>query len=538
MHGRYFLWFAMGAAMVGLFGAGAYAQRGVWEPMPPEENSSMLPEENPYTLPEARPDVRSPAPIDLQQPSGPEGMGDVSSPEGPTSMSGMEGSGGASGVEGSGIPPARLIAADKPGAPAPSAEDRLKKLEEELQKLKDKEAAAQKKAAGAPSVKVNGRLFLDWAMFGQGAASRANYGDVQDGVAFRTARIGVSGEAFHVIDYKIEMDFADTDQGNGGKLIQSTAFKDVYIGINELPLLGHVRMGHFKEPFSLEELTSARFITFMQRALPSAFVPARKIGVMAFDTYLDERGTWAIGAFTSELENGSEPPLWRDDDGGVAMTARVTFLPWYDEASDGRGLLHTGLAYSYRNIADGNVRFQSRNESFLGPTIVDTGQITGVPELQMLGVEGAWVYGPLSVQAEYFNVWVPRSRIGTAYLNGAYVYVSYFLTGEHRPYDRKKGVFDRVRPFTNFFRVRASDGVQTGWGAWEVAYRYSCIDLVDLGAGVNGGIADDHTLGLNWYLNPYTRLMFNYVLAKSTDRYGIDPITDMSTFQIRAQIDF
>jgi phosphate-selective porin OprO/OprP len=161
-----------------------------------------------------------------------------------------------------------------------------------------------------------------------------------------------------------------------------------------------------------------------------------------------------------------------------------------------------------------------------------------VPEVQMLGVEGAWVYGPLSVQAEYFNVWVPRSRIGTAYLNGAYVYVSYFLTGEHRPYDRKKGVFDRVRPFTNFFRVRASDGVQTGWGAWEVAYRYSCIDLVDLGAGVNGGIADDHTLGLNWYLNPYTRLMFNYVLAKSTDRYGIDPITDMSTFQIRAQIDF
>lgn len=505
MHGRKCFWLAMGAAILMLGGAWAYAQQDAWESMPPEDPSYQVPQENPYTIP--------PAPVEAAS-EGPIGA--------PSSLQS----------------PARLIGADKPAAPAPSAEDRLKKLEEELQKLKDKEAAAQKKAAGAPSVKVGGRIFMDWAMFGQGAASRANYGDVQDGVAFRTARIGVHGEAFHVIDYKIEMDFSDTDQGNGGKLIQSTAFKDVYIGINELPLLGHLRMGYFKEPFSLEEMTSARFITFMERALPSAFVPARRIGVMAFDTYLDERGTWAIGAFTSELANGSEPPLWRDDDGGVAMTARLTFLPWYDEASDGRGLLHTGLAYSYRNIADGNVRFQSRNESSLGPTIVDTGQITGVPETQMLGVEGAWVYGPLSVQAEYFNVWVPRSRIGTAYLNGAYVYVSYFLTGEHRPYDRKKGAFDRVRPFTNFFRVRASDGVQTGWGAWEVAYRYSCIDLVDLDAGVNGGIADDHTLGLNWYLNPYTRLMFNYVLAKSTDRYGIDPLTDMSTFQIRAQIDF
>ncbi len=512
LYGRICCWVVVGSAVVGLLGAWAYGQQGVWEPMAPEDGSEMPPQDNPYLIPEPTTEVRSWEPTEAQPMSG---------------------------AEFSAVPPGRLIAADKAAAPAPSAEDRLKKLEEELQKLKDKEAAAQKKAAGAPSIKVNGRLFIDWAMFGQGAASRANYGDIEDGVHFRAARIGVSGDAFHVIDYKIEMGFEDTDRGDGGKLIQSTSFKDVYISVNELPLLGHVRFGHFKEPFGLERLTSARFISFMERSLPTnAFTPDRKIGIMAFDNYLDQRGTWAIGAFTSELENDSEPPIWQDDDGGVAMTARLTFLPWYDEASDGRGLLHTGLGYTYRNIADGNVRFRSRNESSLGPYIVDSGQISLVPEVQMLDIEGALVYGPLSVQAEYFNVWVPRSGVGTAYLNGAYVYVSYFLTGEHRPYDRHRGVFDRVRPFTNFFRVRASDGVQTGWGAWEVAYRYSWIDLVDLGAGVNGGIADDHSLGLNWYLNPYTRVMFNYVLAKSTDRYGIDPLTDMSTFQIRAQIDF
>ncbi len=499
MHGRIRLRLAIGAAILTLGGRGAYAQVDSWENLPPVESSYPIVQE---MVPEAE-----------YIPSQEEGR--------------------------SSLPPARLISADKPGPGTPSTEERLQKLEEELQKFREKEDAAKKKAASLPSVKVSGWIIFDWAMFGQGEASRANYGDIEDGVEFRSARIGVQGEAFEIMDYKVEVDFADTDQGKDGKIIQSTAFKDVYLGINQLPLLGHIRLGHFKEPFSLEELTSLRYITFMERSLATAtFAPARRLGVMAFDTYWTERGTWAIGAFTSELENGSEPPLWQDDDGGVAMTARLTFLPWYDEASDGRGLLHTGIAYTYRNIADDTARFRSRNESFLGPYVVDTGDITHVPEVQMLGVEGAWVYGPLSVQAEYFNVWVPRTGMETAYLNGTYVYVSYFLTGEHRPYDRSRGAFTRVRPFTNFFRVRASDGIQTGWGAWEVAYRYSCIDLVDQEAGVNGGIADDHSVGLNWYLNPYTRLMFNYVFARSTERYGIDPLTDMSTFQMRAQIDF
>ena len=60
-----------------------------------------------------------------------------------------------------------------------------------------------------------------------------------------------------------------------------------------------------------------------------------------------------------------------------------------------------------------------------------------------------------------------------------YAYVSYFLTGENRPYDRKLGVFDRVRPYEDFFRVRTDDGsIETGWGAWELAYRFSYIDIL------------------------------------------------------------
>ncbi len=69
------------------------------------------------------------------------------------------------------------------------------------------------------------------------------------------------------------------------------------------------------------------------------------MGVMAYDCSENERMTWAIGAFASE--QGDAPPETSEDHAGTALTMCTTFLPWYDEATEGRGLLHTGVAYSY-----------------------------------------------------------------------------------------------------------------------------------------------------------------------------------------------
>lgn len=201
--------------------------------------------------------------------------------------------------------PARLVSTGTP-APATDLQARVAELEARLDAIAKKETAQKEKAAGHPSVKAGGRIILDYGLFGQGPASRAVYGDVQDGVEFRRARIFLSGEGFHVIEYKMEFDFVDTDTGFGGpgppaygKTIQSTSFKDVYLAVKELPYVGHVRVGHFKEPFGLEYFTSANYITFMERSMgdEGAFVPGRRIGVMAYDTYAGENGTWAIGAF-------------------------------------------------------------------------------------------------------------------------------------------------------------------------------------------------------------------------------------------------
>ena len=84
-----------------------------------------------------------------------------------------------------------------------------------------------------------------------------------------------------------------------------------------------------------------------------------------------------------------------------------------------------------------------------------------------------------------------------------YVMLSYFLTGEHRPYSLPNATFSRPHPRKNVLR--------DGWGAWEIAARYSFLDLDS--RGVEGGVLHDWTLGLNWYLNHHTRLMFNYILS-------------------------
>jgi phosphate-selective porin OprO/OprP len=128
------------------------------------------------------------------------------------------------------------------------------------------------------------------------------------------------------------------------------------------------------------------------------------------------------------------------------------------------------------------------------------------------------------------------NRIGNpdVFLGGAYAQLGYFLTGEHRPYDRALGQIDRVKPFTNFFRVRSDHGVASGWGAWELATRLSYIDLND--KDVHGGELVDVTAGINWYWNPYTKVVFNYIHAfNNNPTYGWN---DTDIFAMRAQMDF
>lgn len=438
-----------------------------------------------------------------------------------------------------GVPPAQgYYVSDTSSANADMAK-RISELEAAMKKLDDKAKADKEKAASKPTVNVFGRAYVDTVAFGQNAQSRATYGDAKDSTYFRSARIGAQGDMFDIFSYKWEMDFASRDPQD----LSLVAFRDVYIQVNELPMLGHARVGHFKEPQSLEELTSSRYITFMERSLPNTFIPAFNTGVMAFDNSENERMTWQMGVFAS----GQDTPPYSVEDSavagdGTAGCVRSTWTPWYDEASGGRGLIHLGLSYRYNDLTSSTQRVRARPEVAVGPYVVDTriggvDTLTGVENLQVVNPEVAFLYGAFSVQAEYMAAQYTRDAgLTNPMFRGGYIFASYFLTGEHRAYDRKMGRFDRVKPFTNFFRVRTSDGcVETGRGAWEVAYRYSWIDLNE--GGILGGIASDHTFGVNWYMNPYTRMMLNYVHS-SDSAPNNGPATYIDAIMMRAQFDF
>jgi phosphate-selective porin OprO/OprP len=151
---------------------------------------------------------------------------------------------------------------------------------------------------------------------------------------------------------------------------------------------------------------------------------------------------------------------------------------------------------------------------------VDTGFLIA-DGVQTIGLEFIATCGPLSVRAEGAVAVVsdaasvyPAAAFGTPRGNpvfwGGYVQVSYFLTGEHWGYDRRFAVYDRPRVSENAVLVCGEDGrCHYGWGAWDLAYRYSYVDLD--ANGINGGKLGEHTVGVTWYLADNFHIQANYL---------------------------
>jgi phosphate-selective porin OprO/OprP len=305
----------------------------------------------------------------------------------------------------------------------------------------------------------------------------------------------------------------------------------VYGKFKELPYLQTLFIGHVKEPFFLERQTGAGSTTFMERSLPDAFTPGRNVGFMVRRISPSENATCTIGVFRSDFN--AEIGRGVGDDGGFSLGTRLTCLPVYDEVSAGRGLVHLGIAYNYHDERDNEVRFRERPEAHLADFFVSTGKFDA-SDYHLFGLEAALVYGPLSLQSEYVRSTVNQSNGPAVGFDGFYIYGSYFLTGEHRRYSRKRGAFRRPKPFEKFFSANTPSGIRHGSGAWEFGLRWSYLDLDD--ENIRGGRLSDFTAGLNWYLNDDARVMWNYVYAALDD-----PVVGWShanIFQTRFQIVF
>lgn len=394
-------------------------------------------------------------------------------------------------------------------------------------------ACPGKAGSGFPTVKVTGFFHLDGGFYNQNAVNRATLGDIEDGVGFRRARLAVTGNVTERTSYIMEFDFAQAQ----------ARFVDVWMQFKETPG-GNIRIGRYRQPFGMTELTSVRELPFLERPTAFALSPFRQTGIMLFDTALDERMTWAASGYRYLSDNFGNVYA---DTGGYGIATRFTALPIdYGDS----GLVHVGLGYSYNDPGRDLVQYVSQDEFFVGqqpnlgppglsvlplvsvPPNVNTGAMP-TERTNLFNVEGAASWGSLLIQSEARWARVDLLDGTSTTFPAAYAHMRYVLTGETIPYNRQSGVFGRVKP------AHPVDLWCGYWGAWELAARVSYIDLNRPGvpdATRPGRRLTDVTLGLNWYLSDHTKFQFNYIHADLDD-----PILGSSqaqTFAFRGQLDF
>lgn len=357
---------------------------------------------------------------------------------------------------------------------------------------------------------------------------------LDSGENLRRARIGVTGKFFNDWNFALIYDFGGTSDGFGGTATGSlpggglSGVENAYLSYTGLKPFGGkmaIEAGIMDLPYTMDEATSSNDIMFMERA--SSGVVATNIAAGDFRSAAGARwfndqlwiGAYATGPATGAIHSASSAaPAGTSEQYGAV--ARVAGNP----ISGKDYSVHIGadaqwLIQPPRNLIANTqtVALSDRPELRLDPTtLVSTGAIANVSGAQVYSIEAAGTYGPLIVQGEYFwynvdrtvNTAVPLVGAPSLKFQGGYAQAGYVLTGETHTYNAASAAYNGVKPAHPF----SLDG--GGWGAWEIAGRFSTIDLNDQLAsanGVAGGRQNVYTLALNWYVNGNVRFMLDYL---------------------------
>lgn len=367
----------------------------------------------------------------------------------------------------------------------------------------------------------------------------------------RRGRLRVDGQMYETYEFLNEWEFVQeqylfTTQQNISDVADGPlpAPTEVWLGMTKLPWIGNIRVGNQNTLSGLEHITSDRFTNFMERsyladAFTMPFNNAYAPGIQIFNNALEgDRMWWGVGAF----KNIYDIYGFSNTAAANSLQGRVTAL-LIDEPERNRWM-HVGLCANWSQGANpivatnsagvvteqGGLRYRVRGNIRNGAPgsfnsiYADTG-IISADYITLLTAEYAANFGPLSMQAEWTCNIVPKVRtaltpnatygqqptaavISNLFYQGAYCEVMYALTGEGRAYNKRLAVLDRYVPRSNFHVVQGKKRVLASPGAWQIGARYDWVCLND--QGLNGGMLNGVTMGLNWILNPNVRAYFNY----------------------------
>jgi len=441
--------------------------------------------------------------------------------------------------------------------------------------------------------KLTGRVHYDMRAINSGLdkIDDRDSASVGSNYELRRARIGFTGS----LNKQIQFEGVANAVGSSTNFID-TAF--INYGYNQA---GQVRVGRFKQPFSLEENTSSNNIDFMERSYVNQITPGKKLGAMIHGAN-DAGFTYAASVYQNDFAE-----LSNRDGAGTMGALRVTGdLAQLANLGEGKAVVHLGLGYdkgSYETLATttGNTTKDPSSEVKTRATILsfrdENRGLSNAYRMQMYagdinaaartygatydnvvntdkttnGVELAVAYGPFKFQGEMADSKFDATTIRTgakelnAKVKTQYVALVYNITGEDFAKSYSKGAFGGIKPTSEFMKDYGGV-VGNGTGAWQVGYRYSKYDVsltqaTTLKAGTisentvtgdtnsryqNSPTANTSTYSLNWILNSNARVMFNYSQTKfgspveylDTDANTTSKTSKENIFSVRTQINF
>ncbi|MDP8203855.1 MAG: porin [Candidatus Tenebribacter mawsonii] len=348
---------------------------------------------------------------------------------------------------------------------------------------------------GMFETRMDVRIYIDYAQF------MGNENDFRNGTMLRRARFGVKTKLWEDWSAELDFDFADNE----------VDAKDMWLRYDGLEN-SFLKFGQFKVPFSIEELTSSRLLTFLERAYPNLFAVGRRCGV----GYTRWGSIYHISLAAYGQEFNAKETSRVDEAFGYG--GRFALAP----INNADMTLHFGGSAASQTTIDSKgleEDFHFEPECKMGDTeIIEGGDILGIDRENLVGGEGAFRFKNFHLQGEYIMAMLQREEdLKDASFSGGYVSLSWILTGEYKPYLMDEGEFGKIIPKSNKL------------GAWELAARYSFVDMTDEDAyqnesafndgnqGIFGGKAANITFGLNWYPNPSLRFMMNYIMVDNSE---------------------
>jgi phosphate-selective porin OprO and OprP len=267
-------------------------------------------------------------------------------------------------------------------------------------------------------------------------AFNGNFGQtaIDDRFRLRRARVSLTGDFAEQFDFKMEGDFEQSDGISNNRTDFSGT--DIWVNWHQFPG-AQIKIGQYKAPFGLEQLTPDTALLTIERTLPTnAITPDRQIGVelwgKPFTSIWPEQKdllTYYAGIF-----NGNGRNVAVNDNNNFMYVGRLELMPFKGKIFGQDSSLKLGADVLNSRDDKGTNISQSGNLLVNSDGSLSPFTLPGADERTAWSVDGWLKVGPFDLIGEYFQEKVNGRTVNGVppgfadfTTNGFYVTGGYFL---------------------------------------------------------------------------------------------------------------